>query len=507
MGFALFAAVISTLHLAGPVAADGGDYLVIDFEVPAGTVEFQIAHSDESTSDVLDWGVWSPEGFRGWGGGLTDPAIIGVDQSSRSYLPGPITPGTWQLVIGKATLTSSAGQYVVDLEFRDAATLTPVARADFDPVVVERGARWYAGDLHVHSEQSGDAAATLGEITDLARSVGLDFVVITDHNTIAHHALLAAVQPTLTDLLLVRGIEVTTYAGHGNAIGVSAYVDHRVGLDGVSARTIIDDVAAQGGVFTVNHPELDLGDACIGCAWRHDDTPWDEVSAMELITGPYAVTGTLFTPQVIERWDALLDQGLHIGAVGGSDDHTAGMGTSTTQSPIGSPTTMVYADELSEAAVREAIRAGHTVVKLRGNDDPMVDLTAATADGGVARVGDTVTGVGRARLSAHVTGGAGSFLELWRDGVKLETVPVGGDDATLDFDYPVTGAPERYRVEIIAGAGRATVTSHLWIDGDPALDDGGGCGCRASAPSSVAPIALAILVLASSRWPRRRRRR
>ena len=35
--------------------------------------------------------------------------------------------------------------------------------------------------------------------------------------------------------------------------------------------------------------------------------------------------GTLFTPQVIEMWDGLEDQGHHLAAVGGSDDHRAGM--------------------------------------------------------------------------------------------------------------------------------------------------------------------------------------
>lgn len=46
-----------------------------------------------------------PDGFRGWGGGNTEDAVIGVDESSRSYLPGPITPGTSKVVIGKVTST------------------------------------------------------------------------------------------------------------------------------------------------------------------------------------------------------------------------------------------------------------------------------------------------------------------------------------------------------------------------------------------------------------------
>ena len=89
MGLAFVAAVLSTVHLEGDITAAGGDYHDVQFTVPAGTVEIQITHTDGSEFVVLDWGVWAPEGFRGWGGGLEDDAIIGVAQSSRSYLPGP----------------------------------------------------------------------------------------------------------------------------------------------------------------------------------------------------------------------------------------------------------------------------------------------------------------------------------------------------------------------------------------------------------------------------------
>ena len=73
--------------------------------VPAGAVECDIAHTDGSDFVILDWGVWNADGsFRGWGGGNTEDAIIGVEQSSRSYLPGPLPAGTYTVVIGKAKL-------------------------------------------------------------------------------------------------------------------------------------------------------------------------------------------------------------------------------------------------------------------------------------------------------------------------------------------------------------------------------------------------------------------
>jgi len=74
----------------------------------------------------------------------------------------------------------------------------------------------------------------------------------------------------------------------------------------------------------------------------------------------------LFYRDALAFWDALLDEGAHVAAIGGSDDHRAGVDLDRLQSPIGSPTTMVYADELSVAAIVAAVRAGRTVVKLEG---------------------------------------------------------------------------------------------------------------------------------------------
>jgi hypothetical protein len=485
-------AVLSTFHRDGDIDNVVGDYVYVDFEVPAGTVEIQITHTDGDDAVILDWGAWGPDGFRGWGGGLTDDAIIGVAESSRGYLEGPITPGTWTVVIGLAKLSAGAAHYSIDVTCRDDATLVPVPRAEFDPVVLETGARWYAGDFHVHSNESGDAPATLDQITALARDRGLDFAVITDHNTVSHLPMLAAAQQELDDLLLVRGIEVTTYAGHGNAIGVADYVDHRIGESGVSAQTIVDAVNAQGGLFLINHPALALGDACIGCAWDHDDTPWDAVAGVEILTGPYALTVN-FLGLVTAFWR---EHGLHA-LVGGSDDHRAGMDTGSTPAMIGSPTTMVYAEALSEAAILDGVRAGHTVVKLRGPDDPMLEMTIS----GMMPGDSANTDPFEPTLHARVTGGAGASFKLYDEGEVVVTLGVDTDDWTVDMPIPrsLNGGMRWGVVEV--GALPAVITSGIRVD-VPYLDDTVETGCCSTGTGARGtwPALLALLLL------RRRRR-
>src|SRR5262249_2103403 len=153
-----------------------------------------------------------------------------------------------------------------------------------------------------------------------------------------------------------------------NAVGLHDYIDHRIGYRSRAIGGVLDDAAAQGAIFIVNHPALDLGNACIGCAWRHADTDWHKVTGIELITGNWSFGAAVFVPKVIAMWDAALDQGARVAAIGGSDDHTAGQNEGPTGSPIGSPTTLVLADELSEAAILDAVRHGRTIVQLRGPD-------------------------------------------------------------------------------------------------------------------------------------------
>ncbi|MEO8700783.1 MAG: CehA/McbA family metallohydrolase [Kofleriaceae bacterium] len=494
-------AVISTVHLEAAVPLDGGDYVDVPFTVPAETVEIRITHDDGSDFDILDWGVWSPEGFRGWGGGNTEDAIIGVDQSSRSYLPGAITPGTWTVVIGKAQLGQAGGHYSIDVTFDDAATLVVRPKAEFTPVTLSPDRRWYKGDFHVHSSESGDADASFDQIGELAKSRGLDFVNLSDHNTNSQVALVAAVQPTHPDVLFLRGAEITTYAGHGNAVGLPSYIDHRIGYAGRTIVNVLDEVEAQGALFIVNHPTLDLGDNCIGCAWGHADTPWNKVSGLEVITGKWDVVERLFVPSAIALWDEQLAAGNRIAAIGGSDDHRAGTGTGITDTPLGSPTTLVLADNLSEAAIIEGIRKGRTIVQLRGPDDPFVDVHVEAPDGTLAEIGDDVDGVAEMTMQLHVTGGAGNFAQLWRDGEKLEQIPIDSDDFEHVFVDEPGAQDRRYRVELITDANqRIVVTSHVYIHGVEA--EGGGC-CHSSSGGGLTGVPLVAAFVALLRRRRR----
>jgi MYXO-CTERM domain-containing protein len=504
VGPVVLAAVISTLTLEGDVTPDGGDYLTVPFEVPAGTVEILFHHAHDTPGTTLDFGIEDTHGFRGWGGRLGEDTVIGEAESSRCYLPGPIEAGTWRIDIGKAFLTAERVHWTATLEFRDAATAAPRPRAEYRARVLERGPRWYLGDFHVHSAESGDARASFEAIRDLARARGLDFVNLSDHNTVSKDALVAAFQEGLDDLLFLRGSEVTTYGGHGSSVGNPVYIEHHIGRDGVTIEDTLDQVAAADAIFIINHPKLDLGDGdfCIGCPWAYGEAGLAQVTGVELATGSYDYV-PVFGRQVLAMWDGMLDAGHRITGTGGSDDHDAPLELPASgDSQVGTPCTVVWAEELSEAAIIEGVRRGRVVVKLRGPDDPMVELSAVGDDGATAMIGDTVRGA-RVALTGHVVGGAGMTLALWRNGSEEELVAVDEDDFIHEFVRTTGPGGDRYRLQL-SQAFDVVITNHIYVEPGAATADDGGCGCATGGPSRGGAWALAVLVLWLVNRPRHR---
>ena len=510
----------------GVVPADGPDHFFLDFDVPAGTKEIEIRHDDKSAANILDWGVYDQDGYRGWGGGTSEAVVINETAASRAYVPGPIKPGTWRVVVGKAKVVASPALYHVEIDLRTAPTLTPVPRKPYQvaaPRKVEL--RYYAGDFHVHSKESTDATPTLEANVALAKQRGLDFIEMSDHNTITQLDFFEDIQSKEPAFLLIPGIEFTTYMGHANAIGATKWVDHKIGQPGVTIEGAADQILAQGAILSINHPALEIGDLCIGCAWKHELDP-KKVGGVEIGTGGLTKGAALFSARAIAFWDAILDKGMKVPAMGGSDDHRAGVSDGNVESPIGSPTTLIRARELSVAGITEGIRKGATVVKLEGPSDPMCELEAAANKGGgeaIAFPGDTL-GVRKVVLRARVSGrtpGDAHQVRLVKNGLPQgEPVDVTSDPFVYEtiVDAPAQGE-DRWRAEVLFEGAPLTVTSHVWLKLDasgplaeePATDDGGGCAVVAREPgassSRTAPVVAVGLGLAALAFVRARRRR
>ena len=506
------AAGAAPVVIDGTVPPGGPDHFFVDLEVPAGTQEIEIRHDDQSAANILDWGLLDQDGYRGWGGGTGEPIVIGEAAASRAYVPGPIKAGKWRVVVGKAKVVASPALYHVEIDYRTAPTLPTVARRPYQVAAPRKTeTRYYAGDFHVHSLESTDAKPTLAANVALAKQRGLDFIEMSDHNTITQLDFFTDVQAAEPAFLLIPGIEYTTYRGHANAIGATKWVDHKIGQPGVTIEGAADQILAQGAILSINHPALDLGDLCIGCAWKHDLSA-QKIGGVEIGTGGLKEGAQLFSAQAIAFWDAILDQGQKIPALGGSDDHRAGVSDGNVESPIGNPTTLVRASELSVAGIMDGIRRGATVVKLGSPTDPMAQLEVAIRKGGgdaLGFPGDTL-GVQSAVLRVKVTGALPADAQQVR--FVKNGVPFGEPvDVTSDpFVYEtIVAAPaageERWRAEVLFEGKPLTVTSHIWLKLDAAgpraeeaSTDDGGCAVTPESrmPTTLLATALAFLAAA-----------
>src|SRR6202034_3701849 len=189
------------------------------------------------------------------------------DAAPPGYLPGALEPGTWQVVIGLHRVPLAGAEYRLTAQVTSTpGELTPGQPPDPLPPLADRpprrelpasaGRRWLAGDLHTHTLHS-DGAMTVPELARFSVAQGLDYVAVTDHNTISHHAELPAVAAA-HGIILVPGQEVTTAAGHANAFGEMGWIDFREPADAWLEAT------DRGGGALASHPRG-------GGGWGWDD--------------------------------------------------------------------------------------------------------------------------------------------------------------------------------------------------------------------------------------------
>lgn len=323
-----------------------GEHRSEPFLVPAGTESLEVELSYDRSAALIDLGCESPRGWRGWSGSRRDRFVIRTDRATPGYVSGELEPGEWSVQLGlrrlpvdpiavSVTITVPADSSIETEP--SAPVLDGAARASGRHLPAPDGLTWFAGDMHAHTTHS-DGTLSLDQLAARAVVSGLDFLAVTDHNTVSHHPHLGAAAAR-HDVALLPGQEMTTPRGHANAYGDIGFVDFRRPAD-----LWVQEAAARGGLLSINHP-LDR-DMC----WQH---PLRELpAALELWHVTWFLDLTSTAPWALwARWrqDAVL--------IGGSDFHRPEHGF-----PPGTPTTWVAAEERSPEALLAAVSAGRTAI-------------------------------------------------------------------------------------------------------------------------------------------------
>ncbi len=403
-------------------------YIAAPFVVPAGTgrITVILSHDGVANKTTIDLGLRDPDRFRGWSGGNKMRFEVSQIDATPSYLPGPLPPGRWALILGAPNIRSGVvTHYRARIYFNRSGTAPAVSH--FSDAPLRPGPAWFRGDLHMHTAHSDGSCLSRSGVrvpcpvfrtVEAADARNLDFIAISDHNTASQNQALRELQPYFDRTLLIPAQELTTFTGHANAIGVVDPIDFRV--DGVhvpDANALADAVHRAGGLFSINHPALPSGEICMGCGWTAPGFDFARVDAVEVVNGgALQVSGKAdgFVSG-LPFWRSLLNAGLHPTAVGGSDNHDPDGSPA-----VGSPTTVVWAADLSERAVLAGLKAGHVFIDVESDPARRLEVWA---DAGAGRVmmGDRLgLPAGRkATLTVQALGALGGRLEIMRDGSLL----------------------------------------------------------------------------------------
>jgi hypothetical protein len=239
-----------------------------------------------------------------------------------------------------------------------------------------RGAGWYRGDLHGHTIHS-DGSWDIPEFVAFMRGRGLDFVTLSDHNTISglpQHRSLAD-----DNFVAIGGVELSTFEGHALALGAHQWFDWRIGVDNwLSAPDLAQQVLDAGSFFVIAHP-MAVGDPeCCGCHWEHLNMMPGNAPAVEIWNGWWAD----YNEQGLQLYYGWLNDGHHLVATSGTDIHGR-----PPENAVGrAAANVVYADEFSEAGILNGVRQGHSYISA----GPELLLNARTEYGAQAMMGDAL---------------------------------------------------------------------------------------------------------------------
>ncbi len=191
------------------------------------------------------------------------------------------------------------------------------------------------GNLHMHTDLS-DGTKTHAELAKIATEVGLDFVIVTDHNVYEPEP-----EGWMGSTLLLVGEEVhdpqrEMQSSHVLCFGINKDVVEYA----ADPQAVVDAVAAQGGLAFLAHPfERDVADFLPepNISWRDWEVDgyqgielWNYMSEFKSVLKNkaralvYAYAPTLAIkgpyPETLQKWDELLQE-RPVSVLGGSDAH------------------------------------------------------------------------------------------------------------------------------------------------------------------------------------------
>lgn len=341
-----------------------------------------------------------------------------------------------------------------------------------DNKVLDKKPGWYRGELHVRSRH-GTGTESVAQIIRRAERARLDFLAITDRNTVA-----ASLDP---DFKSDRVVLIPALEWGDESRGIALIYGPRTIPEPAEsyqhAQALVRRVQAQGGVFAIAHPcfahapwqwGLDYVNAVQvwfrgwreppPAQWQHlrpeaqargPERPARREMTGEVIPGQfvpgrplYPIAQAAATENLSANGKAELFWDIHMGS-GLKASPIAGSMSAGPKVPLGSPVTYVYAYEKSLAGIMDGLRRGRTFVS-SGLDGPTInfladvnnDGTINISTGGVIPLGITT------KFIINVKRAKGRKLQVFCDGSPILSVSIDKDSYFQDLEV----TPQQYHV-------------------------------------------------------------
>lgn len=323
----------------------------------------------------------------------------------------------------------------------------------------------WKGVVHCHGRLSHDSEGTVEAIVAACHDTGMQFVVMTDHQTDA--SIRDGSRGIVDGVLFVVGAEVRSPQGT-----VIAFPLREPLRRWQHAALLVKEAAEQGALAFVCHAEL----------WK---APWRDLgfTGVEIVnlhagamTASYA--GTLATalflplrsllgricirdPKVFAGWDAQLATVHPFAPIGGNDAHAnvrvfgpLGGTIGTYPEIFATLSTHVLAERLDEASLVAGFAAGRTYVSFDLFGDGSGFDFRAVEGSAVHVVGSTVTA--SPTLALHVTSPDDATIRLLRDGALVREV----EGTSLVEAAPTPGV---WRVEVVKSGDPWLISSTIRV--------------------------------------------
>lgn len=400
--------------------ADNRRAIPYAFEVPEGVTRLSVyfdydpLHTDgQPYPQQISLAIRDPNGPRSeWSITQREGLHISAARATPGTVPGPIDAGRWTVyVLSHRIQPPVPVQYTLRIEW-SSESITEPAPAWAPGKTAPRGAGWYRGDLHAHSIHS-DGKWDIPEFVEFMRGHGLDFITLSDHNTLsglAQHRSLAN-----DGYVAMGGIELSTFRGHALALGVDRWFHWHTGTEReLTMPELAQSVLDAGSFFVIAHPMAPGDPECCGCSWEHEDMRPGNAPAVEVWNAYWAT----YNEDSLALYYAWLNEGHRLVATSGTDIH----GRPPANAVGRAAANVVYAAELNESAILDGIRQGHSYISA----GPALRLNARTGSGQEGMMGDSLPAEEVALTAGWDNAPAGSALRLIVDGKVRDQQAVSG---------------------------------------------------------------------------------